>query len=83
MKKILLQFCSCAVIVFSCRTAVAQQFTLGELSVIKPAQVIVENYVTLILAKEIIDDAMANQFDKNNPYTYLQIINDPKTTDIT
>ena len=54
----------------------AQQFSAGELSTIKPSQVIIENYTTVNLSKEIIDDNMANRFDINNPYTFLQIVND-------
>lgn len=55
----------------------AQQFTMGEQVVIKPSQVIIENYVSVKLSKEMIDDAMANKFDLTNPYTYLQVVNDP------
>ena len=54
----------------------AQQFSTGELATIKPSQVIIENYSPVKLSKEIIDDVMANRFDINNPYTYLQIVND-------
>ena len=54
----------------------AQQFSTGELSTIKPSQIIIGNYSVVNLSKEIIEDQMANQFDINNPYTYLQIVND-------
>jgi hypothetical protein len=54
----------------------AQQFSNGELSVIKPSQVIIQHYVQVTLSKEIIEDAMANRFDANNPYTYMQVLND-------
>jgi hypothetical protein len=60
-------------------TVTAQQFFNGEISTIKPSQVIIENYITVNLSKEIIDDLMANRFDPNNPYTYLQVINDATT----
>lgn len=56
----------------------AQQFTIRELSTIKPSQVIIENYTIVNLSKEIIDNNMANRFDINNPYTYLQIVSDEK-----
>ncbi len=54
----------------------AQQFSNGELSVIKPSQVIIQHYIQVTLSKEIIDDVKANRFDPNNPYTYLQVVND-------
>ena len=54
----------------------AQQFSNGELSIIKPSLVIVENYIRVNLSKDIIEDTMANLFDPNNPYTYLQVVND-------
>jgi len=56
-----------------------QQFSKSELSVIKPSQVIQENYVVINLSKDIIDNVMANRFDVNNPYTYLQVVNDAST----
>lgn len=54
----------------------AQQFTMGEQGIIKPSQIIIENYVNVKLSKKIMDDAMANQFDVTNPYTYLQVVYD-------
>ncbi|MEP7164324.1 MAG: hypothetical protein ABI741_06505 [Ferruginibacter sp.] len=56
----------------------AQQFSSNELVTIKPSQVIIENYSTINLSKEIIEDPMANRFDQGNPYTYLQIVTDAK-----
>lgn len=57
----------------------AQQFSTGELSTIKPSQVIIENYNLVNLSKEIIEDPMANKFDVSNPYTYLQIVIDARS----
>ena len=57
----------------------AQQFSKAELSTIKPSQVIVENYSLINLSKEIVEDPMANKFDVNNPYTYLQIVIDARS----
>ena len=54
----------------------AQQYNSTELSIIKPSQVITENYTRVNLSNEVMDDAMANRFDVNNPYTYLQMVND-------
>lgn len=54
----------------------SQQFSTSELSVIKTSQVIIENYTSVNLSKEIIDEATSNRFDVNNPYTYLQVIID-------
>lgn len=54
----------------------AQQYNSAELSIIKPSQLIIENYTRINLANEVMDDAMVNRFDSNNPYTYLQLIND-------
>lgn len=54
----------------------AQQFTTGELSTIKPSQVIIENYVPVKLSKEMQEDQNANRFDISNPYTYLQVVTD-------
>lgn len=56
--------------------ATAQQFTMGEQVIIKPSQVIIENYVIVKLSKEIIDEPMANRFEVTNPYTYLQTVLD-------
>ncbi|MEO6489544.1 MAG: hypothetical protein ABIO04_06360 [Ferruginibacter sp.] len=57
---------------------VAQEFTRGELSLIKPAVVIISNYTPVSLPKDVIEDMLANQFDIKNPYTYLQVVLDPK-----
>jgi hypothetical protein len=54
----------------------AQQFNTADQSIIKPSQVIIDNYTVINLSKEIIDNSMANRFDLNNPYTYLQIVKD-------
>ena len=54
----------------------AQQFSTAEQSTIKPSQVIIDNYTVINFSKEIIDNNMANRFDLNNPYTYLQIVKD-------
>lgn len=54
----------------------AQQYSSTELSTIKPIQLLIENYTRIILSKEMIDDGMANQFDINNPYTYIQLLSD-------
>ena len=54
----------------------AQQFNAAEISTIKPLQVIIENYTRVDLSNDVIDDAMANTFNINNPYTYLQMVND-------
>ena len=75
MKKIILS-CLLAVSVYS--AVFPQSYSIAELTTIKPSQVIIENYIRLDLSKEIIDDAKANQFDVNNPYTYLQMLNDSK-----
>ena len=56
--------------------SLAQQFSTAEISTIKPVRVIIENYTCVNLSGEVIDDALANIFDINNPYTYLQIVND-------
>jgi hypothetical protein len=66
---LLLIFCSCARIN-------AQSYYLGEQLTLRPSQVIIENYTMVSLSKEIIDDPAANQFDRVNPYTYLQMVND-------
>ncbi len=57
-------------------TICAQQFSIGEQVVIKPSQVIIENYTIVKLSKKIIDESMANRFDVTNPYTYLQVVMD-------
>lgn len=57
-----------------------QGFSLGELSLMKPTQVIIENYTTVFLPLKNSEEPMANRFDMQNPYTYLQIMIDPKTT---
>lgn len=54
----------------------AQQFTAGEQVLIRPSQVIIENYVIVKLSKEIIDEPNANRFEVSNPYTYLQTVLD-------
>ena len=73
MKTILIIFLCC--IIF-CSNVFSQQYSCTELSPIKPLQVIIENYTCINLSTEIMDDAMANRFDVNNPYTYLQMLHD-------
>ncbi len=76
MKKLILPFIFFVFLSGSCKNIYAQQFSVGELSTIRPSQVIIENYSVVNLSKEIIEDPMANRFDVNNPYTYLQIVHD-------
>ena len=76
MKILLLPFIYFAFLPGTCSYIYAQQFSTGELSTIRPSQVIIENYSPVNLSKEIIDDPAANRFDINNPYTYLQIVHD-------
>lgn len=73
MKKI---FLSLLLLILYSNNVRSQQFSNSELSVIKTSQVIIENYTSITLSKEIIDETMANHFDIGNPYTYLQVIND-------
>ncbi len=60
----------------SCTRIDAQPYYLGEQLTLRPSQVIIENYTMIPLSKEIIDDPAANQFDRANPYTWLQLVND-------
>ena len=62
--------------VFGSLQLFAQQYSTTELSIIKPSQVILENYTRVNLSNETIGDPMANIFDLHNPYTYLQMIID-------
>ena len=62
--------------VFGSLQLFAQQYSTTELSIIKPSQVILENYTRVNLSNETIDDPMVNIFDLHNPYTYLQMITD-------
>lgn len=80
MKKIILRFIVIICIMGGHKNINAQQFSTGELATIKPLQVIVENYTQVNLSEDIIKDQQANRFDINNPYTYLQIILDAKTS---
>lgn len=54
----------------------AQSFSLGQNLIIQPTQVITDNYTVVVLQKEIDTEPFFNRFDKSNPYTYLQLIND-------
>lgn len=56
----------------------AQEFTVGELSLIKRDLIITGNYIPVLLSKAISDDPMINKFDINNPYTYAQMLRDTK-----
>ena len=69
---------TCLLLLLISSDLIAQQYNATELSPVKPSQVLIENYTRINLAKEVTDDAMANQFDSNNPYTYLQLLNDEK-----
>ncbi len=59
----------------------AQNFSRGMNLVIEPAQVISDNYICIILQKEIDAEPFFNRFDKSNPYTYLQLIHDKNGKD--
>ena len=76
MKKIML---TVYIVVLLSGNVSAQQFTIAEQSIIKPSQVIIDNYTPVDLSKQVIDNNMANKFDLTNPYTYLQIVRDEKS----
>ncbi|MEO7528561.1 MAG: hypothetical protein ABIT35_09995, partial [Chitinophagaceae bacterium] len=54
----------------------AQTYFRGEQTVIQPLQVMIENFTTITLPKEVTEDPNANHFDRNNVYTYLQLLRD-------
>lgn len=61
---------------FNIHFAWSQFFSKAEQSVILPSQVMFENYTIIQLPVVSADGLMFNQFDRNNPYTYLQLIKD-------
>ncbi|CAN5789685.1 hypothetical protein BH11BAC4_BH11BAC4_20600 [soil metagenome] len=75
MKKIIFTLLS---LILTGNRLFAQEYVSTELSIVKPSQVIIENYITVNLSTAIIDDPKANKFDVSNPYTYLQLLNDKK-----
>lgn len=54
----------------------AQHYSLAELSTIKPSRLVIENYCKIKLPIDDSNDPMMNQFDPDNPYTYLQLLMD-------
>lgn len=60
---------------FNTHFACSQVFSKAEQSVIFPSQIMFENYTAIPLPVAA-DGLMFNQFDRNNPYTYLQLIKD-------
>lgn len=71
IKLLLFPFC-----IFCFNDAHAQTYFRAEQTVTQPLQVIIENYTVVMLGKQIASETYANQFDKKNPYTYIQIIRD-------
>lgn len=56
----------------------SQQYVAGEMMLIKPYQVIIENYTGVKLVKETSEKSNTPAFDMNNPYTLLQQLTDEK-----
>ena len=81
MKLRLKKIAAIAVLLMMSSLLHAQNYFRGEQTVIQPLQVMVENYTTIPLAKEITDEANLNRFDKFNAYTYLQIIRNSQGND--
>ncbi len=61
---------------FNIHFAWSQVFSKAEQSVILPSQVMFENYTSIQLPADDTDGLLYNQFDRYNPYTYLQTIKD-------
>lgn len=56
----------------------AQRFEAAEQGIIRTQQVLPESYTTVKINSEALQDPSLNRFDKENPYTYLQVIRDEK-----
>ncbi len=56
----------------------AQQYEAGEQGIIRTQQVLPESYTTINLVAGSSASPNLNRFDKDNPYTYLQVIRDQK-----
>lgn len=62
----------------NCCDLFSQQYVAGEMVLIKPYQVIIDNYTGVKLLKETQEKAITPAFDMNNPYTLLQQVSDEK-----
>ena len=54
----------------------AQTYFRGLQTIVQPSQVIIDNYTGIVLGKRAGNEPGLNQFDRSNPYSYLQVVSD-------